>query len=477
MKRLIIYLIFVLLLFFSSIKDTLAFNDPLSVSNNMYGIGIINFSDLKDASYLVNSTNGDWGYITIVITKEQRNKNTWQNFFDEARRLHIIPIVRVATKFDGKNWEVPILEDIDSWVNFFNSLNWVIENRYVVIGNEPNHSNEWGGKVSPEEYALYLKTFSERLKNSSKDYFVLPAGLDQAAINSKITMDEKMYIQRMFKSIPNIFDYIDGLNSHSYPNPNFSGAETATGRKSTKGYEWELDLIKSFGVTKKLPVFVSETGWLRTPKNEEIITKKFKYAFTSVWSKDPQIVAVTPFILNYTEDPFFEFSWKKKDGSFYEIYNEIRNIEKISGSPIQKIEGEIIINFLNPIGSSNTSRKGYFIARNTGQNIWDNFNINIVNEDKDKIEVTGVNKFYIEPFKSGPIIYTIKFPENINNYDFKLGLFVKDKRIGNIFSGSILSIEPPSEKNSIVFKVFSIVKAKIFNFINLVWPFGSKMIK
>ena len=477
MKKIICSLFFVLLSFFVIHKDLFAFNDPLSTPNNIYGIGIINYSDLKDASYLVNSTGGDWGYVTIVITKEQRDKNIWQDFFDEARKLHIIPIVRVATKFDGKNWETPNIKDIDSWVNFFNSLNWVIENRYIVIGNESNHSKEWGGKINPEEYALYLKTFSERLKNSNKDYFILPAGLDQAATNSIITMDEKIYIQRMVKSIPNIFDYIDGLNSHSYPNPNFLGAETAIGRKSIRGYEWELSLIKSFGVTKKLPVFITETGWVRTIKNEEIITKKFKYAFTSVWSKDPQIVAVTPFILNYGQDPFFEFSWKNIDGSFFNVYNEIKSINKIAGLPIQKIEGEIIINFLNPFGSPNTLRRGYFIAKNTGQNIWSNLNIKIIDEEKEENSVIGISKLYIEPNKSGLVVYTLKFPEKAGTYDLKLGLFVENKRIGNIFEGSIISIETPVEKDNNLSDLINVTITKFYNFLSLTFSLGSKMLK
>lgn len=477
MKKFIQCLLVLFLCFIFFGREVIAFNDPLSRDNNIYGIGIVNLSDLEDASLLVNSTNGDWGYVTIVITKDQKDKNIWQPFFDEARKKHIIPILRVATKFDGVNWEKPNIEEIDSWINFFNSLNWVIENRYIIIGNEPNHSKEWGGKINPEEYGLYLKTFSERLKNANSDYFVLSAALDQSSNNSRISMDEKIFLERMFASIPNIFDYIDGLNSHSYPNPAFSGLETAIGRKSIKGYEWELDLLKSFGVTRNLPVFITETGWKRIKNNDDLIRARLVYAFENIWTKDPKVVAVTPFILNYPYDPFHEFSWKKDDRTYYPIYDQIKSMEKISGIPKQIIKGDIITNFLNPFGAPNNLRKGYFIARNSGQNIWDNLNIKIIDESDSNIKVVGISNTYLEPFKSKSIAYTLTFPENPGSYEIDLGLFVNDQKIDNIYKGSIISIPPIVETNNKVFEYFSLMNSKIVNFINLILSLGSGVLK
>lgn len=347
-----IFIIIFILLFFIFYALPVSAYDPNSVANNIYGIGIINHSDLEDVSNLVNVNDGDWGYVTIVITENNRNKEVWQKFLNDCRKLHLIPIIRVAANFDGQNWEVPKIENIDSWVNFFNSLNWVIKNRYVIVANEPNHAKEWGGKINPSEYAMYLKTFAERLHNSEPNYFVLNAGFDQAAMNSKITMDEKKYIDEMVKTVPDIFNFIDGWNSHSYPNPAFSGPKTGIGRKSIRGYEWELNYLLSLGVNKDLPIFITETGWVRNSKNENLVASNLKYAFDEVWSKNKNIVAVTPFILNYTEKPFFEFSWKDKNGSFFPIYSKIQSINKIAGQPIQKIieepKGEIKIPNIHP---------------------------------------------------------------------------------------------------------------------------------
>lgn len=409
--------------------------DPLSVPNNIYGIGIINHSDLEDASNLVNVNGGDWGYITIVITEKNRNKEVWQKFMDDCRQNHLIPIVRVASEFVNNNWEIPKEEEIDSWINFFNSLNWVTENRYIVISNEPNHAKEWGGKINPSEYAIYLKTFADRLHNANSEYFVLNAGFDQAASNSKDTMDEKKYVDSMLKAVPDVFNFIDGWASHSYPNPAFSGPKTGVGRRSIRGYEWELNLVK-----RDLPVLITETGWIRKNNNEEEISNNLKYAFENVWMKDKRIIAVTPFILNYQDKPFYEFSWKNKDNNYFPIYGEIQNIQKIKGEPIQKVSGEIIFNFLNPLMLRNTEQTGFTIVKNTGQAIWTEGESNVINESKNlDIRVSNTKFNQIEPFKMGLVVYSLKAPEKESVIDIKLGFYVRGERIGDVMNGKIIS--------------------------------------
>lgn len=434
MKKITTVFLLALLFLLSSRVETNAY-DPYTVRNNIYGISIVNHSDLEDASNLVNTNGGDWGYVTIVITEDNRNKEIWQKFLDDCRRYHLIPIVRVASKFSNDSWEIPKQENIDLWVNFFNSLNWVTENRYVVIGNESNHAKEWGGKISPSEYATYLKTFAQRLHNAGDGYFVLNAGFDQDASNSKATMDQKKYIDEMIKAVPDVFNFIDGWVSHSYPNPAFTGPKNGSGRRSIKGYEWELGLIK-----RDLPVFITETGWIRrNNKDETLNTENLKYAFGEVWGKDSRIVAVTPFILNYTEEPFYDFSWKNKNGSYFPIYSEIQNIQKIKGEPKQKITGEVIFNFLNPLMIRNSEQKGFAVVKNTGQAIWTQSESNVVNESENEIAVSNTKFNPIQPFTTGLVTYTLRSSKNPSIQDVKLGFYVSGERIGNVINGKIIS--------------------------------------
>src|SRR3990172_10956744 len=105
MLRIIVFILFFLAL--SLPKSVLAIYNPTSVANNKFGIHLTQEADLEEASKLVNSSGGDWGYVTIVIRKDERDTRRWQNVFNQMRRLHLIPIVRIATmQLDG-GWEKP----------------------------------------------------------------------------------------------------------------------------------------------------------------------------------------------------------------------------------------------------------------------------------------------------------------------------------------------------------------------------------
>lgn len=384
-KKLIFSLFILLSLILSSPLKIFAIDDPRLVPNNIYGVHILEESDLEDAAKLVNSGGGDWGYVTLVIREDERDIGRWQRIFDKMRRLHLIPIIRVATRQLENRWEKPSFGEIDGWVSFLNSLNWVVKNRYVVIGNEPNHSKEWGGEINPEEYARYLYEFSKKLKEASLDFFVMPAGFDASAPSDKKTMREDEFLRRMIDESPYVFNFIDGWASHSYPNPSFSGSEDKTGRGGVRTFDWELSFLKSLGIEKEFPVFITETGWVHDLEGKNSrskpsslvdqyndpnkISEKLIKAFNSAW-QDPRIVAVTPFVLNYQEPPFDVFSWKKKNGDFYEFYYDIQKLPKIKGSPKQNIRADIISLLFPPIIPKNKKFVGFAYVQNRGQNIW-----------------------------------------------------------------------------------------------------------
>lgn len=126
-------------------------------------------------------------------------------------------------------------------------------------------------------------------------------------------------------------DVIDGWASHSYPR-GFTGSTTDTGRKSLRTYDWELDLLSSFGFQKQFPVFITETGWHNTVDD---IVEKYRSAYQTIWIPDDRVVAVTPFILSYETPPFDVFSWKKpgKD-TFYDHYAVVQGMVHVYGEPL-----------------------------------------------------------------------------------------------------------------------------------------------
>lgn len=431
MKKLISIFFATLLLLFSN-TSVYAVNDPASSPNNKIGIHIFSEKDLDNSEKLVNSGGGDWGYITIVITEAERDHDRWQQVFDEMRRRHLIPIIRLATKANGAIWNKPQEAEINNWVAFLNSLNWVIQNRYVIIGNEPNHAAEWGGTLDPQGYGAYLKEFSQKLKEASTDFFVLPAALDASAVNQKDTMEESKYLKLMYQADPTVFDSIDGWNSHSYPNPDYAGAETDTGKGSIQTYNWELLYLFSLGVPKQFPVFITETGWSNLKFGEAEIARKYTFAFLHVWN-DPKVIAVTPFILNYPQSPFDFLSWQKKDGSFYSYYGALQQITKTAGKPMQIESGTIVGAFAQPVIPLGSDYIGAILARNTGQSIW-NSNINKIAGDNSSVAFNNYVFNDIEPTRLGLIVFKSASPEATGIYSQSLFLTgSKGQRITNSF--------------------------------------------
>ena len=361
---------------------------------------------MENAVVLVNSNGGDWGYVTVVIQDNDLNKRKWQDFFDQCREKHLIPLVRLATHSEGENWVKPSSVQIVQYSNFLDSLNWPIKTRYIIVFNEPNHTKEWGGQTNPKEYAQILNQAIIIFKQKNQDFYMLNAGMDQAAPNSKTTMNETKFLREMNFEIPLIFERLDGWTSHSYPNHGFIGKPWETGKASVSGYKWELSYLKSLGINKNLPVFITETGWPHTKYQisnikyqkyykPEVASEYLKYAFENIWLKDSNVMAVTPFIINYPQEPFDHFSWINSNGEKYPQFNEILNVTKIAGDPVQieKIEPE---GFFYPIfAPANFNFSGKITLINNGQSIW------------------GEKPFVVSAITNGVGLSALTLPDNI----------------------------------------------------------------
>ncbi|OIN91881.1 hypothetical protein AUJ42_01190 [Candidatus Collierbacteria bacterium CG1_02_44_10] len=335
--------------FFSLAGSILAIYDPLSVSNNKMGIHILFPSELHTAAQMINGVDkGSWGYVTVPIQSTDRNRKKWQDFFNQCVVERVIPIIRVATTPKASNWEEPNNLDLLDFANFLNDLNWPVQNRYVIVFNEVNRPDEYGGKASPEKYADILNSAIDIFKSRSSDFFILPAGLDNAAVTGNGAIHRSTYLRRMHDRQPNIFNKIDGWTSHAYPNPDFSVRPDLSGNNKIDSFRYDLTLLRRF-TTKKLPVFITETGWSNRFLSDSQISHYYQYAFSKVWS-DPNIVTVTPFLLNAQDGPFKQFSFlnnnqKPKEFAFnLSVLAQIgQPIFPASSVPSQLIEQPVVI--------------------------------------------------------------------------------------------------------------------------------------
>lgn len=334
MQRFAVLIITLVLFLMLPINKANAIVDPLSVSNNKFGIHILFDTELDDAAKLVNTNGGDWGYVTIPIQIKDMDPDKWQNFLDKAGKLHLIPIIRLATEnyyFNTKVWRTPTPNDIVDFANFLNSLTWPTKNRYIIVFNEVNRADEWGGEVNPDEYADILHFAVETFKKRSPDFYMISAGLDNAAPNQGIEyMNEYSFMRAVNEADPQVFTMIDAFASHSYPNPAFSQPPDVLTTKSIASFTYERDTLKSF-TGKELPVFITETGWTDEGISDEKRAEYYKTALNSIWS-DKGIVAITPFLLK-AGGVFGQFSFIKDNGQDTKQYDAIKDMPKVKGNP------------------------------------------------------------------------------------------------------------------------------------------------
>jgi len=319
------------------IQSTFALYDPLSRPNNMMGIHILFNSELGESAEFVNSKGGEWGYVTIPIQMGDYDLIKWQSFMDEARSKKVIPIIRLVTDPYWANthvWRKPQTDDIIDMANFLNSLVWPTENRYVIVFNEMNRYDEWGGQApNPQEYADILDTTINIFKERSQDFYMIMGGLDNAAPNEiGKYMDSYVYLQKMAEYKPEVFKKMDAFSSHSYPNPGFSMPPSDNLPEGTSTYKFEYDFIANIAGQKK-PVFITETGWDNTKVSDETIAQYYKETFENIWGKDKdKIVAVTPFLLR-SHGGFDQFSFIKNEQKT-PYYTVLYNLPKIAGNPV-----------------------------------------------------------------------------------------------------------------------------------------------
>ncbi|OGH07372.1 MAG: hypothetical protein A2171_02625 [Candidatus Levybacteria bacterium RBG_13_35_9] len=333
MNKLLIYIL-VFVLFVSFSKSAFAVYDPITFQNNKYGIHILFPEEIGEAAHLINSSGGDWGYVTIPIRASDKNLEKWQKFMDDCARLHVIPLVRIATEgdyFTEGSWEIPSNYYIIDFANFLNSLNWPTKNRYVIIFNETNRGDEWGGIPDPREYAKILDYAVETFKQRSDKFFIIMGGLDNASVDIYLkSVNQFNYMRQMDEEIPGIFGKIDGLAVHAYPNPAFSSSPYYLGVNGIFSFNYEQDLVKEL-TGKKLPIFITETGWSSDSISLETQSNYYKQAFSNAWN-DENIVAVTPFIFQSEQGPFRQFSFIK-DNKKTTLYESYLNFSKIKGQP------------------------------------------------------------------------------------------------------------------------------------------------
>ena len=299
---------------------------PLPVSAmEGFGVHILQPSEITQAKdFLRDDANQDeWHYVTIPLTLNDLTKiSDWQKFFTLAQQEKIIPIIRLATRFENEAWQIPTRRDITNLFTFLNQFEWPTNDRYVIAFNEVNHAAEWGGSLDPVSYAGTLEFVASWAHSENKGYVVLPAAMDLAANSSVATREAFTYLDQMYQANPAVFDVVDVWNSHSYPNPGFSSAPTYSAKNSVRGFLHELAWLKQ-RIGRDYETFITETGWVNTPQTSRWLTQYYLYSLQHVWSH-PQVKGVTPFLLKGDPGPFSQFGFIDQNNQPTALYTAVK---------------------------------------------------------------------------------------------------------------------------------------------------------
>jgi hypothetical protein len=421
------------------------FCDPI-LANNKFGVHTATPTDqdLLLAKELVNSNGGSWGYVTLVIREDDRDTARWQQVFDLLREYKLIPIVRIATRAEGGNWRRPQKDDAKGWTTFLNSLNWVVKDRYVVLFNEPNHGQEWGGRVDIESYVEVVTALATLLKESNSDYIPILAGLDVSAPSQMpLYEDAEIFIKKLANNMgnENFSKLFTMWASHSYPT-DFIGPAVDGGRRSPTTYKWELATLRKYGLSNNLAVFITETGWHNTINNYE---QYLKIAYENFWLKDDVVKAVNIFILNYPQSPFTAFSLIDGNNNKSAGFSMIESLPKTKSYP--STNTRIVLQSDKKIirltkGSSSILE---FLLENNGQDILDKENGFTLAYQADAVKALTPDLVEIKPGSKKKILIPLQTYERTGIHDFNLSL-LKNNIVAGTSTMTIMVEEPPKLK-------------------------------
>jgi hypothetical protein len=241
---------------------------------------------------------GEGGFVVELVRLDDLDLARWQIFMDLCAELYLTPILRLATIHDDQlgGWTTPpqdpegtYLTVAAQYAQFVAALRWPTEAHYVIVGNEPNHGPEWGGRPNPAAYARFLIDVADALHAADPQARVLNAGFDSYApntgdmpfIDGAFYMDEETFLDQMIAAQPDVFTRLDAWASHAYPLGPFTegpwqqryqvdrlnnvasqSIEPPPGiyNRGVNSYKWELFKLSTYGLPP-LPVLITETGW------------------------------------------------------------------------------------------------------------------------------------------------------------------------------------------------------------------------
>lgn len=302
-----------------------------STPNNKFGIHLISPTDeeIRDACRtLANASGGAGGKLTLTLVKDDIDLDTLQRYHNIAREENCIFIHPIKNTFGDPYWNELDDSTISFFENLFEDLKPSSKHLFVILGNENNRGDESGGECNPESYARFARKAAERLKARIPNIEIGLTGLDPYAPSGGFYCSRDEFIRRMFGEDPTLVqELIDFQAVHEYPDADMTGALRSH-------WQSERNLMRSLGVTKELPVFITEISWRRHRGLTDFGAAQRLASALSRLNSEDSVWAITPFVYKFCGHPFDQFSFVTCDGNQpYEVFNALADFPKVEGEP------------------------------------------------------------------------------------------------------------------------------------------------
>ncbi len=137
---------------------------------------------------------------------------------------------------------------------------------YLIVGNEPNLSYEWGYRqTTPADYVALLQAVYPAVKAANPDITVLGGALAPTLepAGSPWGLNDLLYLQGMYDA--GAADYMDALAVHTYGLTFPPEAEPAHDVLNFRRVELVREVMLSNG-QQQTPIFITESGWNDHPR-------------------------------------------------------------------------------------------------------------------------------------------------------------------------------------------------------------------
>ena len=347
------------------------------------------------------------GAIAVQLVRaDDLDPQRWQQFLDLCEQFDLTPVLRMATTWDVQQqaWLAPV-PDSDgtyasvarAYADFIAALDWPTV-PHIILLNEPNRGDEWGGQPDAAAYARFLVESSAAIRASTPDLRILNAALDLYAPNTGgqpfadgfVYQDAGSYLTAMLAAEPDLFEHVDIWNSHAYPQgftqppweqryqvDLLNAAQSdlvlppaGTNNRGVNGYEWELWLLDQLGVEAP-PVMITEMGYRYavedSPAEDNPAEDGTAHAYPDAaaaaalldmalrgnparypnaprtgWTPllaDARVIAVAPFALNGHPAEWASTSWLRLDAAG-QILNTTALFDVVAGFELRPQEQE-----------------------------------------------------------------------------------------------------------------------------------------